>query len=286
MGPSGFLASTTAATANHERLLPVPVSGWQGPAAPAWNTRADCPTEAVQSNLICQRVPKDLEVTGEGAMRFHHSLNPQFGRRRRGLAAGAAVIVLLVSLPAFAADIPIVQGDDLIVGAKLQVSLKPPGTGFTKARAGSSNPQVVQLSDVYEAGGGVWAVDLTVTGVGIAAVAVVWSNPTTSKIIRQYFVVASGVKVEHASRIYITKGDTTDVPVLEAISAYAYVGNNPTPSTAIVSPQLMTFGVKLTGNSVGTSFVAVELSNADTGTRRFEVVIATVIPPGTLPGDE
>jgi len=150
--------------------------------------------------------------------------------------ASAAVFVLLNSLPLYAADVPIVQGTGITLGAKARQLISPPvERGYTVVSAKSSNPQVVQINGVTLAGGA-WGVNFTVMGSGVGVVIVMWKNPTTGKVQMQYFVVASGVRVNGASRIVMSTGDTMPVPAPNALAVKAYALDNREVNPLSINP--------------------------------------------------
>jgi len=214
-------------------------------------------------------------------VRCQRSLGPLPRRRLGSAATAAAIFILLVSLPLYAADVPILQGNRITVGAKITEPVpQPSDPGFSQASAASSNVQVAQINSIRNTGG-FSSVNFTVTGLGVAVVTVTYTNPTTNGARRQYFVVASGVSVVRASRIVMSTGDTIAVPEHETIQANAYVGDDAIPSTAIVSPAVVSDGVQITSQSVGTSFVYIQLQSGS-NLPLYEVVIVTVTVPGTL----
>jgi len=197
--------------------------------------------------------------------------------------AGAAVLALLISSSSWAASIPIVQGNQITVGAMMRQPVPQPSeSGFTSVSATSSNPQVVQINGVSNPTAGFSSVRFSVTGVGVAVITVTFSNPATDTLRNRYFVVASSAQVSQASKIVIAIGDTMVVPAPQALQANAYVGSDLNPSTTIASPQVMSDGVQITGQSAGTSFVYIQLQGAGS-LPLYEVVIVTVIAPGTVP---
>lgn len=196
-----------------------------------------------------------------------------------GLSVGAVTLVVLISeLPLFAADVAIVQGSGIAVGANRRQPVTPPAAGYTAASATSSNPQVVQTRGV-DLNGGIWGVNFTVTGLGIGVITVAWTNLATSSVRRRYFVVASGVRVNSASTIVLTVGDTVTVPAPNALTADAYAGDN-TSSSQTVAAAVREDGVQITGQGKGTSFIYVQLPRDQSGTAHYQVAIVTVLAPG------
>ncbi len=189
----------------------------------------------------------------------------------------AAVVVLLVNQPLYAADVPIVQGTGITLGAKSRQIIAPPvEPGYTVVSAKSSNPQAVQIKGVTRAGG-VWGVNFTVTGSGVGVVIVMWNNPTTSKVQRQYFVVASGVRVNSASRIVMSTGDTMPVPAPNALAVNAYALDNPRASPVVSAQVRSNVEVLITGRNKGRSVVQIRFPLDPNGTTHYQIVIVSVV---------
>jgi len=219
------------------------------------------------------------------AMRFHHAHGPLLRRWAGQVVASAAVFVLLVSLPLHAADVPIMQGTGITLGARPRQLIVPPAEpGYTLVSAKSSNPQVVQINGVTLAGG-TWGVNFTVTGSGVGVVIVMWNNPTARKVQRQYFVVASGVRVNGASRIVMSTGDTMPVPAPNALAVNAYPLDN-LQAPPVVSAQLRSnVEVLITGRDKGRSAVQIRLPPDPNGTIHYQIIIVSVVGRGEPPID-
>ncbi len=195
-------------------------------------------------------------------------------------AASAAVFVLLVNQPLYAADVPIVQGTGIALGAKPRQVIAPPAEpGYTVVSAKSSNPQVVQVNGVTLASGG-WGVNFTVTGSGVGVVIVMWTNPTTGKVQRQYFVVASGVRVNGASRIVMSTGDTMPVPAPNALAVNAYAFDNPQASPVVSAQVRSNVELLITGRNKGRSVVQIRFPRDPNGTTHYQIVIVSVVGRG------
>jgi len=199
--------------------------------------------------------------------------NAQFGGcpARMIISVVAAVVVLRMAGPASAAAyIPVVQGDDVTVGVTVRQPITRPAVlGYTQVNAFTSDPSVVQVNGVTLVAG-LWGVNMTVAGAGLATVAVQWSNPTTGQVIPEYFVVASGVAVDQATAINTAQGNMVLVPASQALGASI------ASSQAVVAPEIGPDGVSLTAETLGTSVVNIELPRDGLGVQHYQVVIVTV----------
>ena len=114
---------------------------------------------------------------------------------------------------------------------------------------------------------------------------VIWNNPTTRKVLRRYFVVASGPTVNSASRIVMSTGDTMPVPAPNALTVHAYALDNP-QAPPVVSAQLRSnVEVLITGQDKGRSVVQIQLPRDPTGTTHYQIVIVSVVGRGEPPID-
>jgi hypothetical protein len=187
------------------------------------------------------------------------------------MAAAGAVVVFGMAVPvSAAASIPVVQGDEITVGAVIRQPIARPAVrGFNGVNASSSDSGVVRVGGVTLAGG-IWGVNLTVTGAGIATVTVQWSNAVTGQIVREYFVVASGVAVDRATAFNTAQGNVVLIPASQPLSA------DIASPQAVVSPRVRPDGVSLTAENIGTSIVNIRLPRDDLGVQHYQVVIVTV----------
>jgi hypothetical protein len=187
------------------------------------------------------------------------------------MAAVAAAVVFGMSVPVSAAAyVPVVQGEEIAIGAVVRQPItRPAAVAFNQANAFSSDSAVVQINGVTLAGG-TWGVNFTVIGAGLATVAVQWSNPSTGQVVPEYFVVASGVTVDQATAFSTAQGNVMLVPVPQALSA------NIGSAQAVVAPEVRSDGVSLTAEDIGTSVVNIQLPRDDLGVQHYQVVIVTV----------
>ena len=159
---------------------------------------------------------------------------------------------------------------------------QPFGEGFTEVSAVSSNSGVVQVNQVEKPKGG--GVSFAVQGVGVGIVTITWTNPARNETREVYYIVSSGVTVDQAEAMTLSPGQQMLINLPTVVSANAYVGNTQFPTNAVVSPAVQVpGGVQVTANTVGTSFVMIQLPNDTGGVAHYRIEIVHVIRTGEYP---
>jgi len=193
--------------------------------------------------------------------------------RRNGVAVAVATALVLGAVWPANAAVPIVEG---AVGEAAGLALfQPFDAGYTDVSVSSSNADVVRVGRIEKPSGG--GFNYTLQGPGIGVLTVTWSNPIDHRVLQGYYVVASGVIVDGADTLVLTRGQMMLLAVPRVLRANPYVGNTVFASDAVVSASVQRVGVQLTARGVGTSFVNIELAADERGIPHHRLVIVTVI---------
>jgi hypothetical protein len=179
--------------------------------------------------------------------------------------------------------VPVVQGDAIAVGGTGQQPIVPPsGKRFTEAVATSLDSAIVQITEVDEPVGGPWAFHFVVRRQGVSLVTVTWRNPSSNEALEQYFVLASGVRVDSAEVVTLTKGQVMIVTLPQVVQANARFANYRVVSARPpVKADAQDTSVQMTAQDAGTSLVTIELPRDRTGTPHVRVLIVAVSEPVT-----